>query len=102
MIYYSFHNITLFASMKSTAVDDVGPCFTCSRYLRGPVYKVPQSRAGTQTLHYWVFFYNQKDFWLKMFYFEFNWLSSRYEFQEKTSHGMVVVEKEFCINGVLV
>ena len=41
-----------------------------------------------------LFLYNQKEFRLKIFYFEFKWLSSRYIFQVKTSlqssSGMVV------------
>ena len=32
-----------------------------------------------------LFFYNQKEFWLQIFYFEYKWLSSRYTFQVKTS-----------------
>ena len=58
----------------------LGPLF--SRYLAKIAYK--------PCLKY-IFFYNQKQFWLKIFYFKLKRLSSRYIFQKKTPLFALVV-----------
>ena len=52
---------------------------------------------GNKTLYTPDFFYNQKEFRLKMFYFELKWLSSGYIFQVATSlqsSGGMLAENE--------